>query len=43
MLFLKNTMGLLVSVIGLAICLIYRNAIVSYQQTNKINDKLFDT
>ena len=42
MVHLKNTLGLAVSVLGIAICLVYRNTIVVYQQANKINDKLFD-
>ena len=42
MLLLKNTLGLVVSVIGLWICLLFRNSLVVFQQTNKINDKLFD-
>ena len=42
MLFLKNTLGLVVSVLGLAICLIFRNTLVTYGRANMINDKLFD-
>lgn len=42
MVFLKNAMGLVVSVLGLYICLFFRNALVSYQQVNKINDRLYD-
>ena len=42
MLLLKNTLGLVVSVLGLWICLLFRNSLVVFQQTNKINDKLFD-
>ena len=35
-------MGLCASVIGLYICLTYRNTLVVYQTTNMINDKIFD-
>ena len=42
MLFLKNTLGLVVSVLGLTICLVYRNSMVVFMEVNKINDKLFD-
>ena len=35
-------LGLGVSVIGLFICLSYRNTIQVYQNTNKVNDKIFD-
>ena len=40
--FLKNVMGLAASVIGLFICIVYRNTIVVFKASNKINDKLFD-
>ena len=40
---LKNALGLVVSVLGLAICLIYKNAIQVLCHTNQINDKLFDS
>ena len=40
---LKNALGLAGSVLGLAICLIYKNAIQSLSNTNQINDKLFDS
>ena len=43
MLFLKNLMGLCSSVIGLFICLFYRNTLVVYQNTNLINDKIYDS
>ena len=43
MLKLKNTMGLMASVFGLLICLIYRNTIRLYATNNKINDKIFDS
>lgn len=43
MLELKNVMGLVASVLGLFICLIYRNTIVFEKTQNKINEKLFDT
>lgn len=42
MLELKNSLGLLVSVIGLAMCLIFKNSIAVYKKIDKINDKLFD-
>ena len=42
MLFLKKVMGLCASVIGLYICLTYRNTLVVYQTTNMINDKIYD-
>ena len=42
MLFLKKVMGLCASVIGLLICLVYRNTLVVYQTTNMINDKIYD-
>ena len=43
MVLLKNAMGLCVSVLGLLICLVYRNSLVFYQKTNEINDKIFDS
>ena len=43
MLFLKNVMGLCASVIGLLICLVYRNTLVVYTTTNMINEKIFDS
>ena len=42
MLLLKNVMGLLVSVLGLSICLIYRNTLTVYFKTNIVIDKQFD-
>jgi hypothetical protein len=42
MLVLKNVMGLVVSVIGLLICMLYKNTLTMYQTTNRINDKIFD-
>ena len=36
-------MGLCASVLGLFICLVYRNTLVFYQTTNMINDKIFDS
>ena len=42
MLYLKNLMGLAVSVIGLFICMFFRAQIILYQGTNIINDKIFD-
>ena len=43
MLHLKNVMGLCSSVIGLFICLFYRNTLVVYMTTNLINDKIYDS
>lgn len=43
MVFLKNVMGLCASVIGLAICLFYRNTLTVYYKTNIVNDKIFDS
>ena len=40
--FLKNVMGLCASMLGLFICMVYRNTIVVFKASNKINDKLFD-
>jgi len=42
MLFLKNAMGLCSAVIGMVICVVFRNEIVFRQQLNAINEKLFD-
>ena len=42
MVFLKNSLGLVVSVIGLFVCIVYKNALTAYQQVNLINDKLYD-
>ena len=42
MLFLKNVLGLVVSVIGLLICAMYRNSLTLFLNMNKINDKIFD-
>ena len=42
MLFLKNVMGLVVSVLGLLICAMYRNSLTLFLNMNKINDKIFD-
>lgn len=42
MLFLKNTLGLCCSVLGLFICLVYRNTITLLLSTNMINEKIFD-
>ena len=43
MVFLKNVMGLCASMLGFFICLVYRNTIVVFKASNKINDKLFDS
>jgi len=43
MLLLKNVMGLCSAVLGLAICIIYRNEIVFRQSLNMINEKIFDS
>ena len=43
MVFLKNVMGLCASVIGLMICLFYRNTLTVFLTTNLINDKIFDS
>ena len=42
MLFLKNVLGLVSSVLGFFICLVYRNTISVYAATNMINDKIYD-
>ena len=40
--FLKNVMGLCASMLGLFICIVFRNTIKVFRASNKINDKLFD-
>ena len=42
MLQLKNVLGLCVSVLGLLICLLYKNSLTLHYNMNKINDKIFD-
>ena len=43
MLFLKNVYGLIVSIMGLLICLIYHNSLTVMRSTNLINEKIFDS
>ena len=42
MLYLKNVLGLCCSVLGLYICLVYRNTITVLKSINMINEKIFD-
>ena len=42
MLLLKNVLGLAAAVLGLAICVVFRNEMTFRQSLNIINEKIFD-